>query len=81
MLKRVLCAASGKMKCEIQVDPDGVSGYATVAVGFNSTAQPNIVGMEFAPVELASGGKVRVIRTNKDNQAQDLYSTIIGVEL
>lgn len=79
LLKKVWASASGKMKIEVQVDPDGLSGYATVAVGFNSTANPNIEPT-FAPVELASGGLVKVIRTNLDNNAQDVYSTIIGLE-
>lgn len=80
LLRQVWAAASGKIKIEIAVDPDGLSGYTTVAVGFNSTANPNI-NPTFAPVELAAGGLVKVTRTNKDNQAQDVYSTIIGVEV
>jgi len=80
LLNRVLASASGKMKIEVQIDPDGVSGYSTLCVNFNSTSEPNMAP-EFAPVEIIVGGKIRVIRTNKDNQAQDLYSTLVGVYL
>lgn len=76
LLKRVLASASGKLKIEVQVDTG--LGYNTVAVAFNSTANPNIV-LEFAPVQLANTDDVRIIRTNRDNQAQDVYSTIVGV--
>lgn len=79
LLKRIWASASGRMKIEISVDPDGLSGYTAIAVGFNSTATPNI-SPEFAPVELATGGLVKVTRTNLDETALDVYSTIIGVE-
>ena len=78
LFKRVWASASGKMKIEVQADTG--SGYQTIAVGFNSTANPNIE-VNFGPVQLASGDDIRIIRTNKDNQAQDVYSTIIGVNL
>jgi hypothetical protein len=78
LFKRVWASASGKMKIEVQADTG--SGYETIAVGFNSTSNPNIL-VEFGPVQLASGDDIRIIRTNRDKQAQDVYSTIIGVEL
>jgi hypothetical protein len=74
ILKRVIASASGKMKIEVQVDG------STVAVGFNSTATPNIE-LNFAPVQVPAGDVVRVIRTNRDNQSQDVYSTIVGLIL
>ena len=79
-VKSIKATASGKMKIEIQVDADGVGAgtFATFYVGFNSTANPNI-NYEFPePIVLASGAVLRVIRTNKDNQAMDVYSTING---
>ena len=33
------------------------------------------------PITVATGVRVRVIRTNLDNQPQDLYSTISGHEV
>lgn len=78
LLKRVLATASGKLKIEVQVDTG--SGFNTIAVGFNSTATPNIE-LNFGPVQLAPTNVVRVIRTNRDNQSQDVYSTIIGLIL
>ena len=79
LLKKIWASASGKMKIEVQIDPDGVSGYATVCVGFNSVANPNI-DPTFAPVQLATGGLVKIIRTNLDKSALDVYSTIIGLQ-
>ncbi len=77
-LSRVWASGSAKMKVEVQYY-DGVSA-ATIAVGFNSTAQPN-VAIEFPPyiVTGAAGREVRVVRTNLDNQASDVYSTIMGL--
>lgn len=80
-LKKVWCSASGKAKFEVQKETAAASAtFVTIAVGFNSTANPN-VEFTFAPnVIVVSGAIVRVIRTNKDNQAQDVYSTIMGAE-
>ena len=81
-LRQILVSASGKMKVEVQVDLDGAGAgaFATKAVAFNSTANPNI-NIEFAqPMPLPAGAIVRVIRTNKDLMAQDMYSTVVGVE-
>lgn len=78
LFKRVWASASGKMKIEVQIDIG--AGYVTKYVGFNSTANPNI-DITLAPIQLAPTNKIRIIRTNKDNQSQDLYSTIEGVIL
>lgn len=80
----VLAAASGKMKIEIQIgDGDDPEVFATKAVRFNSTANPNcdadFFNKAIEVVGTANGTTVRIIRTNLDNQAQDLYTTIIGV--
>ncbi len=76
-LKQVWASASGKMKIEV-VYYDGASP-STLAVGFNSTANPNIL-IPFPPYVVvgAAGKEIRVIRTNLDNQAQDVYSTVGG---
>ena len=82
LLTSVNAAASGKCKIEVQIESAAGSGiFATKFVQFNSTASPNMVIELKAPIAVVSGAKVRVIRTNKDNQSQDLYSTISGQEI
>lgn len=79
-LYQVFASGSGKMKIEIQVETAAASGtFTTKAVAFNSTANPNM-DVTFAKyVAIPVGARVRVIRTNKDNQSQDVYSTIVGI--
>lgn len=79
-LMQVEASASGKLKIEVQHTTDGLA-YSTIAVGFNSTANPNISIKLEKPFRLAGGASaaIRVIRSNRDNQAQDVYSTIVGV--
>jgi hypothetical protein len=80
-LKKVWASASGKLKVEVQTENAAGGGvFTTRFVGFNSTATPNIDFAFPVPVVVVSGAIVRVIRTNKDNQAQDVYSTIIGLQ-
>lgn len=78
LLKRVEFAASGGMKVEVQTGP--VASLATVAVGFISKEGGTGVIIFDPPKEVpvASTGTVRVIRTNRQGQAQDVYSTIMG---
>ena len=80
--KKIWAAASGLMKIEVQISPDGTT-FSSVWVGFNSTATPNIAvdldQMVF--LESGTGSKIRVIRTNLDKKAMDLYSTISGTEV
>jgi len=71
---RIHMAASGYAKFEIS--------YGTTAsevlkyVVFNSTSQPyQFLDIE-AEVELADTESIKITKTNLDNQAQDLYSTI-----
>lgn len=81
-LNQIESSASGKAKMEIQVETGVATGsFSTKWVQFNSTANPNMhIEME-DDILVAAGVRVRVIMTNKDNQAQDLYSTISGYEL
>jgi hypothetical protein len=71
-VKDVYVSGSGKMKAELKINS------VTVAVGFNSTANPNI-NFRFQKGLNASGVNVEVVKTNLDNQAQNLYSTIVGL--
>lgn len=81
-LNKVIATASGKAKIEVQRETAAASGiFATFAVSFNSAANPDMEISFNPPLVVAAGVKVRVIRTNKDNQAMDLYSTIMGTEV
>ncbi len=78
-------SGSGKMKAELQIGDGAVSEvFATKDVTFNSTANPNIDGTLFrVPIKVtgtANSTTIRLVKTNRDNQAQDLYSTFIIVE-
>jgi hypothetical protein len=81
-LSSIWAAASGKMKIQVQVETAVASNtFTTRFVGFNSTANPNIHVPIGENISVAAGVRVRVIRTNLDNQAQDVYSTISGHEI
>jgi hypothetical protein len=82
LLKSVIVAGSGNIKFEIQTGP--VASLATVAVGFLTGRQGDTKQVFFDPaieVPVASTGTVRVIRTNRQGSATDLYSTIIGLDI
>ena len=81
-LTQIWASASAKLKIEVQVETGvGTGTYTTRFVGFNSTANPNIDITLKEPISVAAGVNVRIIRTNNDNQAQDVYSTISGHEI
>lgn len=79
-LKRIICAASGKGKFTVSVGP--VASLVTKAVQFTTPTDPNCVFEFDPPIEVpnTSTGTVRVARLNRENQAQDVYSTIIGLD-
>ncbi len=80
-LSQFHAAASGKMKVEVQVETAVASGvFLTKWVFFNSTANPNTSLTLKECISVLAGVKVRIAKTNKDSQAQDLYSTISGHE-
>lgn len=79
-LKKITVAASGACKFEIQVGP--VASLVTKRVGF-IPHQGGCVEYTFDPaieVPNTSTGTIRIIRTNRENQAQDLYSSIEGID-
>lgn len=81
LLKQVKFAVSGGGKVEIQTGP--VASLVTTAVGF-IPKEGGIVQIDFDPpkeVPVTSTGTVRVIRTNRQGAAQDVYSTIIGNDI
>lgn len=77
----IWASASGKMKIEVQVSPDGAV-FTTKWVGFNSTAEPNISIQldQLTFTDSGTGSLIRIIRTNNDLASQNLYSTISGQE-
>lgn len=80
LLKQVSFACSGGGKVELQVGP--VATLVTKWVGFISK-QGGVISQTFDPpieVPSTSTGTVRLIRTNRESSAQDLYSTIIGID-
>lgn len=81
-LSQIWAAASGKMKIVVSIETGVATGVFTPKfAGFNSTANPNIELPIGENISVAAGVRVRVARTNLDNQAQDLYSTISGHEI
>lgn len=78
---KILFAASGRGRYVVQVDPDGVTGFATVAVGYTSTSkQIDEIDFNGVPLQIAVGGIIRVARTNQDKSAMDMHSTIVGIQ-
>lgn len=80
-LYQVLASATGKLKITVQIETGAATNtFNTIAVGFNSTATPNIDINLSKYALVPSGARVRVIRQNNDNQSQDVYSTIVAVQ-
>lgn len=82
-LNQVEGAGTGKVKMLVQVETGvGTNVFTTLWARFNSTADPNVTPLHIDnPALVAAGVRVRVILTNNDKQAQDLYSTISGFEI
>lgn len=80
-LEQVWGAAEGKLKIEVQIETGVATGvFTSIYVGFNSAATPCInVPLSSYP-EVAAGVRVRVIRTNNEVAAQDVYTTVSGHE-
>jgi hypothetical protein len=82
LLKSVIVSGSGNIKFEVQTGP--VASLATVAVGFLTGRQGDTKQLFFDPpveVPVTSTGTTRIIRTNRQGAATDLYSTIIGLDV
>jgi hypothetical protein len=81
-LNQIEASASGKAKMEIKIETGvATNTFTSTWVQFNSTANPNMRIEMLDDINVAAGVRVRVTMTNKDNQSQDLYSTISGYEL
>lgn len=72
---------SGFMRGELQIETGvGTGVFETKSVLFNSTAQPNASLMLKRMIKVQAGVIVKIIRENKDNQAQTMYSFLNGLE-
>jgi len=71
-LERAWASASGKIKAVL------LNNAATIMVGFNSTASPNIDMTIIAPPTVAAGNTVQITITNDDILPFDVYATIEG---
>ena len=81
-LTQIECSGSGKIKVEVKIETGvGTGTFTTKWTQFNSTSNPNTQLTIREPIAVAAGIKVRVTLTNRDNQPQDLYSTISGHEI
>jgi hypothetical protein len=81
LLRSIIFASSGAGKVEVQVGP--LASLVSKAVAF-VPKQGGHVQLDFNPaieVPVTSTGTVRLIRTNREGSAQDLYSTIIGNDI
>lgn len=78
-LEQILASASGKIKVVVLTGASG--GPTTRAVFFTSASDNNLLWTLTEPIDVVAGDIVRVTITNRDNQAQDVYSTIRGVEV
>jgi hypothetical protein len=72
-------AASGKGKYDVIYDPTGAN--LTLATFFVSTAEPNYRYEFKQPFEAAATKVLRVVRTNNEASAMNMYSTINGIEV
>lgn len=82
LLKSVIVSGSGNIKAEIQSGP--IASLVTKAVVFLNGRQGDTKQAIFDPpveVPVTGTGTVRVIRTNRQGAATDLYSTIIGKDV
>jgi hypothetical protein len=81
-VKQLFLSASGAAKFDFQVeDSVGADTYTTYATFFVSASDQNEKPVFHVPYVVATGVKVRITATNKDQQPQSMYSTIVGVEL
>jgi hypothetical protein len=75
-------SASGKAKMSVAIETGvGTGIFNTKFVQFNSTADTNMSVHLADAITVAAGVRVRLIMVNRDNQAEDLYSTISGFEI
>ncbi len=81
-LSQVEASSSGKAKMILQVETGVATGvFNPYFAQFNSSASPSMSIHLEAPIPVAAGVRVRVVMSNRDLLAEDLYSTISGSEI
>lgn len=73
-------SASGRLKVEVQFETAAASGVFNTKFVVFSSSDAQISEPVFSTLEQVAGAKVRIIRTNLDKSAMDVYSTIEGSE-
>jgi len=73
--EEIVASGSGKLKVEVLINA------VPVFTMFNSTSTPNVRIPLEKVVKANATEVIRITITNRDNQPQDLYSTLIGVEV
>lgn len=75
---QVVFSCSGRANALVEVDPTNSGSWTKVFKLFVTTSDGNAILTLREPILISAGGKVRVTRTNRDNQPLTLYSTISG---
>jgi hypothetical protein len=79
--KQFWATASGKIKLQVEYETAAGSGtFNTFWVAFNSTAETNILIPCPTGKTQVTGARIRMIVTNLDKAAMDVYSTLSGVQ-
>jgi len=77
----LLVSASGEFKVELKKETGvGAGTYDTLYTAFKQAADPAFYLPLHKVFKQIAGAKVRVTITNRD-KAQDLYSTLVGIEI
>ena len=78
---QIWATASGKIKVQVEYETAAASGvFNTFWVAFNSTAETNICIPVPNEKTQVTGARIRIVLTNVDNAAMDVYSTLSGTE-
>jgi hypothetical protein len=80
LVKSVECSASGGAKFELMTGP--VASLVSKWTGFVPKAGGTVSAHFDPPIEVpvTSTGTVRIVRTNRESQAQSIYTTIVGID-
>ena len=78
---QIWATSSGKIKVQVEYETAAASGiFNTFWVAFNSTAETNILIPVPNSKTQVTGARIRIVITNLDNAAMDVYSTLSGTE-
>jgi len=80
LVKGIECSSSGAAKFELQTGP-----VATLVAKWTGLIpkQGGTISVKFDPpieVPVTSTGTVRILRTNRESQSQNMYTTIMGID-